>query len=201
MTGRQLWSSPFARASIRPSIAAAAPASRRFSAASQRQQNANSSSAKTEEHGEASENQDEEELKGAMARRLSQMTEDAMLEGGRSAQRNMQQAGFSEDLKRQLEERVKAASFKSEYAAAHSILDMPVSTQTHPVSPPATYHHAATDPTSFTICRLAQAKVHEKQQLRRHGQEQKAYTTRPSACLTMPANQSAHHTRSPSPLT
>ncbi len=61
-----------------------------------------------------------------MARRLSQMTEDAILEGGRSARRNIEQAGFSEDLKKQLEERVKAASFKSEYAAAHSILDMPV---------------------------------------------------------------------------
>jgi len=61
-----------------------------------------------------------------MARRLSQMTEDAMLEGGRSAQRNLEAAGFSEDLKKQLEERVKAASFRNEYAAAHSILDMPV---------------------------------------------------------------------------
>lgn len=71
-------------------------------------------------------------MKGAMARRLSQMTEDAILEGGRSAQRNMEQAGFSEDLKRQLEERVKAASFKSEHAAAHSILDMPVSVLPRP---------------------------------------------------------------------
>lgn len=51
-----------------------------------------------------------------------------MLEGGRSAQRNIAQAGFSEDLKKQLEERVKAASFKSEHAAAHSLLDMPVRT-------------------------------------------------------------------------
>ncbi|GLI77520.1 hypothetical protein PoHVEF18_005810 [Penicillium ochrochloron] len=62
-----------------------------------------------------------------MARRLSQMTEDAILEGGRSARHNIENAGFSEDLKRQLEERVKAASFKSEHAAAHSILDMPSS--------------------------------------------------------------------------
>lgn len=61
-----------------------------------------------------------------MARRLSQMTEDAMLEGGRSARRNIEHAGFSDDLKQQLEERVKAASFKSDHAAAHSILDMPV---------------------------------------------------------------------------
>ena len=55
------------------------------------------------------------------------MTEDAMLEGGRSARRNIDQAGFSEDLKKQLEERVLAASFKNEHAAAFSILDMPVS--------------------------------------------------------------------------
>lgn len=61
-----------------------------------------------------------------MSRRLTQMTEDAMLEGGRSARRNMEQAGFSEELKKQLEERMAAASFKSEHAAAHSILDMPV---------------------------------------------------------------------------
>ncbi|KAJ5278861.1 hypothetical protein N7478_004233 [Penicillium angulare] len=72
-------------------------------------------------------NDKEDGEKGAMARRLSQMTEDALLEGGSSARRNIQHAGFSEDLKKQLEERVKAASFKSEHAAAHSILDMPSS--------------------------------------------------------------------------
>lgn len=65
-----------------------------------------------------------------MSRRLSQMTEDAMVEGGRSARRNIEHAGFSEDLKKQLEERVLAASFRSEHAAAHSFLDMPVSTGT-----------------------------------------------------------------------
>lgn len=67
-----------------------------------------------------------QEEDGAMSRRLAQMTDDAMLEGGRSARRNMEQAGFSEELKKQLEERMAAASFKSEHAAAHSILDMPV---------------------------------------------------------------------------
>lgn len=93
---------------------------------SQRLQNANDSAKKTKDHEKHEEDEDGEDIKGAMARRLSQMTEDAMLEGGRSVQRSVQQAGFSEDLKRQLEERVKAASFKSEHAAAHSILDMPV---------------------------------------------------------------------------
>lgn len=61
-----------------------------------------------------------------MARRLSAMTEDALLEGGRSARKNIQEAGFSEDLKAKLEERVAASTFKSDYAAAHSIHDMPV---------------------------------------------------------------------------
>jgi hypothetical protein len=106
----------------------AAPAARRFSASCQRrQQNAASSPAQTEEKRKDDVAPKEEKEQGAMARRLSQMTEDAILEGGRSARHNIENAGFSEDLKRQLEERVKAASFKSEHAAAHSILDMPVS--------------------------------------------------------------------------
>ncbi|EPS27934.1 hypothetical protein PDE_02878 [Penicillium oxalicum 114-2] len=81
----------------------------------------NGGEAKTDSQNESSTEE------GAMARRLSQMTEDAIVQGGRSAQRNIENAGFSEELKRQLEERVKAASFKSEHAAAHSILDMPSS--------------------------------------------------------------------------
>lgn len=61
-----------------------------------------------------------------MARRLSEMAEDAFLEGGRSARKSIQEAGFSDDLKAKLEERVAASTFKSDYAAAHSIVDMPV---------------------------------------------------------------------------
>jgi hypothetical protein len=75
--------------------------------------------------GESSHDDQKEE--GAFSRKLAEMTEDAILEGGKSAQRNMQEAGFSEDLRKQLEERVKAAAFKSEKAAAFSVLDMPVS--------------------------------------------------------------------------
>ena len=61
-----------------------------------------------------------------MTRRLSEMAEQAYMEGGRSARKNMTQAGFSEDLKRELEERVAATAFKSEHAGAHSIVNMPV---------------------------------------------------------------------------
>ncbi|KAJ6119359.1 hypothetical protein N7523_003639 [Penicillium sp. IBT 18751x] len=126
MNSTQLWRSHIGRVAARPSLHTAAPTPRQFSAVCQRRQNARSTDKKTEEEGEVDRKQEEEE-KGAMARRLSQMTEDAVLEGGRSAQRSVEAAGFSEDLKKQLEERVKAAAFKSEYAAEHSILNMPAS--------------------------------------------------------------------------
>lgn len=70
-------------------------------------------------------NEDKRE-EGAMSRRLSEMAEQAFLEGGRSARKNLSQAGFSEELKKELEERVAAATYKSEHAAAHSIVNMPV---------------------------------------------------------------------------
>ncbi|KAI9043347.1 DnaJ family domain-containing protein [Aspergillus affinis] len=96
---------------------------RPFSTVSRRQ-NAN---AKAQNDNETNQSQDESNEDGAMARRLSEMTEQAMLEGGRSARKNMQEAGFSEDLKKELEERIAASAFKSEYATAHSIVDMPES--------------------------------------------------------------------------
>ncbi|KAJ5788585.1 hypothetical protein N7457_003575 [Penicillium paradoxum] len=101
-----------------------APIYRRFSAACQLNQTSPSSSNKTEKKDGKNETEGEEK-DSPMGRRLAQMTEDAMLEGGRSARRNIEQAGFSEELKNQLAERLAAASFKSEYAAAHSIVDMP----------------------------------------------------------------------------
>lgn len=55
------------------------------------------------------------------------MTEESLLEGGRSARKNLQEAGFSDDLKRALEEKIKAASFKSDNAQAFSVLETPVS--------------------------------------------------------------------------
>jgi hypothetical protein len=54
------------------------------------------------------------------------MTEESLLEGGRSARKNLQEAGFSDDLKRALEEKIKAATFKSDNAQAFSVLDTPV---------------------------------------------------------------------------
>ena len=97
-----------------------APASRQFSAACARHQTAK---AKAKTDGEDA---GKDEPDSAMSRRLAQMAEDAILEGGPSARRNIEHAGFSEELKKQLEERVAAASFKSENAAAYSIVNMPV---------------------------------------------------------------------------
>lgn len=110
-----------------------APTSRRFSAACPLNQTPSPSTTESEEK-EKKDGTEKEEKDSPMARRLSQMTEDAMLEGGRSARRNMEQAGFSEELKNQLAERVAAASFKSDYAAAHSIVDLPVCERCHVLS-------------------------------------------------------------------
>ncbi|OQE17401.1 hypothetical protein PENFLA_c024G04927 [Penicillium flavigenum] len=101
-----------------------APAARRFSASCYLKQTSSSSTAKTEDK-DVKDDSKEEEKDSPMGRRLAQMTEDAMLEGGRSAQRNIEHAGFSEELKNELAERIAASSFKSEYAAAHSIVEMP----------------------------------------------------------------------------
>ena len=70
---------------------------------------------------------DEEEVDGAMSRRLADMTERSMEEGGRSAKKAVEEAGFSEDLKKQLEERIAAGTFRSENASAFAQAEMPVS--------------------------------------------------------------------------
>ncbi|KAL4907271.1 hypothetical protein BDW74DRAFT_176052 [Aspergillus multicolor] len=96
---------------------------RHFSAVPRRQD-----AAKTDEGDKRQKTQNgAEKEEGAMSRRLSEMAEQAYLEGGRSARKNISQAGFSEELKKELEERVAAAAFKSEHAAAHSIANMPES--------------------------------------------------------------------------
>lgn len=64
---------------------------------------------------------------GALSRRLSEMSEEAILEGGRSARKNIEAAGFSDDLKAQLEEKIKASTFRSENAGAFSVANIPVS--------------------------------------------------------------------------
>ena len=53
-----------------------------------------------------------------MSRRLAEATEDSILEGGRAGRRAVEEAGFSEELKERLLEKVKAHKFRSENAAS-----------------------------------------------------------------------------------
>jgi hypothetical protein len=55
---------------------------------------------------------------GAMSRRLAEATEDAVLEGGRAGRKAVEEAGFSEELRQKLLERVEAHKFRSENASA-----------------------------------------------------------------------------------
>lgn len=58
-------------------------------------------------------NESVEKEQGAMSRRLFEATEDALLEGGRAGRKAVEEAGFSEELKARLLERVEASKFKA----------------------------------------------------------------------------------------
>ena len=62
-----------------------------------------------------------------MSERLSQLTEDAVDQGGRGAKNAINEGGFSEELKKRLEARIQDNAFKSENPAAFAELNLPVS--------------------------------------------------------------------------
>ncbi|EME44865.1 hypothetical protein DOTSEDRAFT_70801 [Dothistroma septosporum NZE10] len=64
---------------------------------------------------------------GAMSRRLQEMGDENLESGGRSARNAVAEAGFNEDLKRELENKIASASFRSENAAAFAQANMPAS--------------------------------------------------------------------------
>uniref|UniRef100_A0A0B7KJA0 Uncharacterized protein n=1 Tax=Bionectria ochroleuca TaxID=29856 RepID=A0A0B7KJA0_BIOOC len=55
---------------------------------------------------------------GAMTRRLQEATEDALLTGGRTSQKLVEDAGFSEELKEKLFNKVKEAQFRKRFSSA-----------------------------------------------------------------------------------
>jgi hypothetical protein len=67
----------------------------------------------------------EDEEEGALTRRLREMSEEALEAGGHSALKAVEEAGFSADLKAQLEHRISAANLKS------STADLPASASRH----------------------------------------------------------------------
>ncbi|KAK5136059.1 hypothetical protein LTR08_004109 [Meristemomyces frigidus] len=60
-----------------------------------------------------------------MSRRLAQMSEESLETGGRGARKAVEEAGFSDDLKRALEEKISNASFRNEHASAFAEANMP----------------------------------------------------------------------------
>jgi hypothetical protein len=66
----------------------------------------------------------EEPEQGAMSRRLAEATEDALFEGGRAGRKAVEEAGFSDELKNKLLERIEAAKFRSDNTAAFSEAEM-----------------------------------------------------------------------------
>jgi hypothetical protein len=61
-----------------------------------------------------------------MSRRLSEMAEETLDTGSKSDRTLMEDAGFSEELKRKLEERIAQTAFHAENQQAFSEVNMPV---------------------------------------------------------------------------
>jgi hypothetical protein len=54
------------------------------------------------------------------------MTEETMVTGSKSDRKMMQDVGFSEDLKKQLEQRIAQSTFQAENQQAISVSNLPV---------------------------------------------------------------------------
>ncbi|KAL8769279.1 MAG: hypothetical protein Q9209_004661 [Squamulea sp. 1 TL-2023] len=82
-----------------------------------------------------------------MSRRLSEMTEDTVEQGGHAARKAMDEAGFSEGLKRRLEAKIVDGIFKNDNPAAFAQVNMPSS------AGPGTREQAAAQPWTGTEAR------------------------------------------------
>lgn len=63
-------------------------------------------------------NTTKEPEQGAMSRRLQAATEDALTEGGRAGRKAVEEAGFSDELKARLLDRIADANYKEKYSAS-----------------------------------------------------------------------------------
>ncbi|KAL2431603.1 hypothetical protein ABEF95_012251 [Exophiala dermatitidis] len=96
--------------------------SRSFSVATQLWEEQKPSNHKLNDADKATSNEQEE---GAMSRRLAEMAEETIDTGSRSDRRLIQEAGFSDDLKKQLEERIAQTEFAAQNQRAASVVNMP----------------------------------------------------------------------------
>ena len=71
--------------------------------------------------------QEKAETPGALSRRLSDMTERALDNAGSRGGKMLQETGFSDELKQQLQQRIQASEFTAEHTAAIAQVNMSVS--------------------------------------------------------------------------
>ena len=69
----------------------------------------------------------EEEEEGAMSRRLTDLSEEALEKGGRGARKAVEEAGFDEAMKRKLEDHLVNTRFREEHRGALAQAEMSVS--------------------------------------------------------------------------
>jgi hypothetical protein len=116
-----------------------------------------------------------QEEEGAMTRRLAEMVEETIDTGSKSDRKLMQDVGFSDELKKQLEERIAQTAFAGQNQQATSQVKMPVCSRVIlSVMPRA----------NSWVYRLLQAKVLEISQAHSHGLVPKLYMTPLYECWT-----------------
>lgn len=69
----------------------------------------------------------QDEGTGTMSKRLADMTDETLESGGRTARKAVEEAGFSEELKKRLQARFQDSTYRSDNPAAFAQLNMPVS--------------------------------------------------------------------------
>lgn len=67
-----------------------------------------------------------EGIQGRMSQRLLQMTEESIEQSGRGMTKAIEEGGFSDDLKKQLEARIQDSTFRTENRPALAETNMPV---------------------------------------------------------------------------
>ena len=85
-----------------------------------------SSAPQTRSANEKEDSTKQEKAEGAMSRRLADMTEETIESGGQTARKAVEEAGFSEELKRQLEAKIQDGHFRNKNPAAFAQVNMPV---------------------------------------------------------------------------
>ncbi|KAG9257635.1 uncharacterized protein F5Z01DRAFT_646574 [Emericellopsis atlantica] len=78
----------------------------------------------SENEGNAVSDESSRAAAGAMSRRLQEATEEALLTGGRAGRRAVEDAGFNDELKQKLLDKVQDANFRNDFASALAQADM-----------------------------------------------------------------------------